>query len=91
MIHLVVWSLLLYHTSTHLVNSKSAFLPFAKRICEMLMTVGEVAEYLKVRKETVYGWIKDREIAAIYLDRAIRIDEKDLANFVNRHRKDAKR
>jgi len=57
----------------------------------MLMTVGEVAEYLKVRKETVYGWIKDREIAAIYLDRAIRIDEKDLANFVNRHRKDAKR
>jgi len=57
----------------------------------MLMTVGEVAEYLKVRKETVYGWIKDREIAAIYLDRAIRIDEKDLANFVNKHRKDARK
>ena len=57
----------------------------------MLMTVGEVAEYLKVRKETVYGWIKDREIAAIYLDRAIRIDERDLADFIKKHRKDAKK
>lgn len=57
----------------------------------MLMTVSEVADYLKVRKETVYGWIKDREIAAIYLDRAIRIDERDLADFIKKHRKDAKK
>ena len=57
----------------------------------MLMTVSEVAEYLKVRKETVYGWIKDREIAAIYLDRTIRIDERDLAIFISQRRKDAKR
>lgn len=57
----------------------------------MLMTVSEVAEYLKVRKETVYGWIKDREIAAIYLDRTIRIDERDLADFIKKHRKDAKK
>ena len=57
----------------------------------MLMTVSEVADYLKVRKETVYGWIKDREIAAIYLDKNIRIDERDLADFITKHRKDAKK
>ena len=57
----------------------------------MLMTVSEVADYLKVRKETVYRWIKDREIAAIYLDRAIRIDERDLAIFISKHRKESKR
>ena len=57
----------------------------------MLMKVSEVAEYLKVRKETVYGWIKAREIAAIYLDKNIRIDERDLADFIARHRKDAKK
>ena len=57
----------------------------------MLMTVSEVAAYLKVRKETVYGWIKDGEIATIYLDRAIRIDERDLADFINKHRKDARK
>lgn len=57
----------------------------------MLMTVSEVADYLKVRKETVYAWIKDREIAAIYLDRTIRIDERDLAIFISKRRKDAKK
>ena len=57
----------------------------------MLMKVSEVAEYLKVRKETVYGWIKAREIAAIYLDKNIRIDERDLADFITKHRKDAKK
>lgn len=57
----------------------------------MLMTVSEVADYLKVRKETVYRWIKDREIAAIYLDRAIRVDERDLAIFISKRRKDAKK
>lgn len=57
----------------------------------MLMTVGEVAEYLKVRKETVYGWIKDGEIATIHLDRLIRIDEKDLADFIKSHRKERTR
>lgn len=57
----------------------------------MLMKVGEVAQYLKVRKETVYGWIKDRELAAIYLDKNIRIDERDLADFITKHRKDAKK
>lgn len=54
----------------------------------MLMTVGEVAEYLKVRRETVYEWIKDGELASIHLDRLIRIDEKDLANFIRSHRKE---
>lgn len=57
----------------------------------MLMTVSEVADCLKVRKETVYAWIKDREIAAIYLDRTIRIDERDLAIFISQRRKDAKK
>ena len=57
----------------------------------MLMKVGEVAQYLNVRKETVYGWIKDRELAAIYLDKSIRVDERDLADFIAKHRKDARK
>ena len=64
-----------------------AVLPFAKRICEMLMTVGEVADFLKVRKETVYGWIKRGKLACIHLDRTLRIDERDLSNFISRHKK----
>lgn len=51
-----------------------------------LMTVTEVSEVLRVRKETVYAWIKDGELASIRLDRVIRIDERDLADFINTHK-----
>lgn len=51
-----------------------------------LMTVSEVATLLRVRKETVYEWIKDGELASIHLDRVIRIDASDLADFINRHK-----
>ena len=50
------------------------------------MTVTEVSEVLRVRKETVYAWIKDGELASIRLDRVIRIDERDLADFINTHK-----
>lgn len=51
-----------------------------------LMTVSEVASILQVRKETVYEWIKDGELDAIRLDRLIRVDESDLADFIKRHK-----
>lgn len=51
-----------------------------------LMTVTEVSEILRVRKETVYAWIKDGELASIRLDRVIRIDERDLVDFINTHK-----
>ena len=51
-----------------------------------LMTVTEVSEILKVRKETVYGWIKQGELACIRLDNLIRVDERDLADFISRHK-----
>ena len=46
------------------------------------LRVAEVAELLSVRRETVYQWIKAREIAAIHLGRDIRIDEADLRAFL---------
>lgn len=41
-----------------------------------LMTVTEVSQMLKVRKETVYAWIKQGELACIRLDRLVRVDEE---------------
>lgn len=46
------------------------------------LRVAEVAELLSVRRETVYQWIKAREIAAIHLGRDIRINESDLKVFL---------
>lgn len=55
-----------------------------------LLRVGEVAEICGVRKETVYKWIKDGELAAIHFDRVVRIDPNDLADFLKAHKKGAK-
>lgn len=52
--------------------------------------VSEVAEILRVRRETVYQWIKDGELAAIHLGRTVRISESDLADFIKSHRKERK-
>lgn len=49
-------------------------------------TVAEVAELLRVRKETVYGWIKRGEIASIQFARTLRIESSDLEQFVQCHR-----
>lgn len=73
-----------------IVNRQIGSKPFCKRKNSMLMKVSEVAKYLKVRNETVYGWIKQGKLACIHLDKAIRIDERDLADFIAKHRKDAK-
>ena len=54
-----------------------------------LLKVSEVAQICGVRKETVYGWIKDGELAAIHFDRLVRIDPNDLADFLKRKRKGA--
>ena len=51
-----------------------------------LMTVTEVSEILKVRKETVYAWIKQGELACIRLDKLVRVDERDLVDFINHHK-----
>lgn len=51
-----------------------------------LMTVTEVSEILKVRKETVYSWIKQGELACIRLDKLVRVDERDLVDFINKHK-----
>lgn len=46
------------------------------------LTVAEIAELLRVRQETVYRWIKDRELAAIHLGRTVRISEADFDAFI---------
>ena len=47
--------------------------------------VAEVADLLRVRRETVYRWIKDGEIASIHLGRTVRISEDALRSFIKAH------
>ena len=49
------------------------------------MTTQEIAELLKVREQTVRGWIHGQELRAVKLGREFRVAVKDLEAFVNEH------
>ncbi|KUJ79736.1 helix-turn-helix domain-containing protein [Ruegeria profundi] len=49
------------------------------------LTTHEIAELLKVREQTVRGWIHQQELRAVKLGREFRVAVKDLEAFVNEH------
>ena len=50
---------------------------------EEYLTVEEIAKNLKVRKETVLRWIKNKELKATKIVRSWRISETDFEEFMS--------
>jgi len=53
---------------------------------EQLYTPQEVAEYLKVKPNTVYRWLRSGELSAIRFQREYRVSESDLREFLQARR-----
>lgn len=52
-----------------------------------LLTIEEVANKLRISERTVYRYMKASELKAIKLTRGVtRIDEKDLIQFLKKHK-----
>jgi putative molybdopterin biosynthesis protein len=49
---------------------------------EKIYTAKEVAEYLKVKKDTIYKWIRDGDLKCSQIGRTVRITESQLADFL---------
>ena len=49
------------------------------------LTTQEIAALLKVREQTVRGWIHHRDLRAVKLGREYRVAVRDLEAFVNEH------
>ncbi len=49
------------------------------------MTPEQVAEYLQLRKDTVYRYIRDGKLAAIRLGRSYRVRKEDLDDFLHQN------
>ena len=60
-------------------NSKSG-LP------DRLLTIEEVAELCGVSTRTVRRWIDQDQLPAVRIDRVVRVAERDLQQFLDRHR-----
>ena len=47
-----------------------------------LMTLSEVAEYLKIAERTAYGWVKEGKLPGFKLGSAWRFDKADIQKWV---------
>jgi excisionase family DNA binding protein len=54
------------------------------------MTVREAAQHLRVSPTSIHNYISNRQLPAIRLGRAVRIQPADLASFIARHRHNGK-
>ncbi len=52
-----------------------------------LLTPEEVAKRLKVKKGTIYGWLRDGKLKGTKIGDLWRIDEKDLQEFIEAGKK----
>ena len=51
-----------------------------------LFNITEVADYLKVSSQMVYKLTKEGKLSYYYVGRLIRIDEKDIGDYLNMRR-----
>ncbi len=51
-----------------------------------LMTVREVAQYLRLSSLTIYDYIRARKLKAVKFGRNYRIVYRDLLQFINSHK-----
>ncbi len=51
-----------------------------------LMTLAEVAEYLKIDERTAYCWLKEGKLPGFKLGSAWRFDKADIQKWVQEHK-----
>ena len=55
---------------------------------DRIMTIPEVAQYLKISKSKIYYLIAKRKIPHLRLDRNVRIFESDLLKWLNKNKEE---
>jgi excisionase family DNA binding protein len=57
-------------------------------VADALMTVEEVAKYLKVEESTVYTWARQRKVPAIKIGRFWRFRKEDIDKWLEENKVD---
>jgi len=48
-----------------------------------LIDIEELADYLKIKKQTIYNWLSDRKISGIKVGGVWRFDRREVAEWLN--------
>ena len=53
-----------------------------RSIYPSLLTVDELAEYLGLKKQTIYNWLNQRKISGIKIGKVWRFEKKEIDNWL---------
>ena len=65
-------------------NRHITFLTMKKRRMPRLMSVDELAEYLGLRKQTIYNWLHQKRIQGIKIGKVWRFDRKYIDEWLRK-------
>ena len=54
-----------------------------------LIDIDELAEYLKLKKQTIYNWLNQRKISGIKVGGVWRFDRKDIDNWLRSRKRES--
>lgn len=54
-----------------------------------LIDIEELADYLKLKKQTIYNWLNQRKISGIKVGGVWRFDRKDIDNWLRSQRRES--
>ncbi|OGX07825.1 MAG: hypothetical protein A2Z88_08660 [Omnitrophica WOR_2 bacterium GWA2_47_8] len=57
---------------------------------KQLIDVEELAQYLKLRKQTIYNWLNQRKITGIKIGGVWRFDKREIDKWLKSQSRDAK-
>ena len=55
-----------------------------------LIDIDELAEYLKLKKQTIYNWLHQRKISGIKVGGVWRFDRRDIESWLKSRRRQSK-
>ncbi|MDD5566207.1 MAG: helix-turn-helix domain-containing protein [Candidatus Omnitrophica bacterium] len=53
---------------------------------QRLMNIDELADYLRLKKQTIYNWLNQRKISGIKVGGVWRFDRKDIDSWIRSRR-----
>ncbi|MFH1768500.1 MAG: helix-turn-helix domain-containing protein [Candidatus Omnitrophota bacterium] len=59
-----------------------------RRTMNRLMDVDELAEYLNLRKQTIYNWLHEKKISGIKIGKVWRFDRREIETWLRKCRQE---
>lgn len=57
-----------------------------KRLNRHLLSVEELAQYLNLRKQTIYNWLHNKKISGMKIGKVWRFDKREIDKWLKKHK-----